>query len=67
MLGSLLSNQPKSMIQTGKERALTVHEKSSCEWLLMENNPVYKDNAEEDDASVEEVTPTAEIEGGGGI
>ncbi len=46
------------MIQTGKERALTVHEKSSCEWLLMENNPVYKDNAEEDDASVEEVTPT---------
>ena len=28
----------------------------------MENNPVYKDNAEEDDASVEEVTPTAEIE-----
>ena len=25
----------------------------------MENNPVYKDNAEEDDASVEEVTPTA--------
>ena len=24
--------------------------------------PVYKDNAEEDDASVEEVTPTAEIE-----
>ena len=30
----------------------------------MENNPVYKDNAnaEEDDASVEEVTPTAEID-----
>ena len=62
MLGSLLSNQPKCTIQPGKERALTVHEKSSCEWLLMENNPVYKDNAEEDDASVEEVTPTAEIE-----
>ena len=29
---------------------------AACQWLLKENNPVYK--VDEDDASIEEVTPT---------
>ena len=33
-------------------------EKTACEWLLKENNPAYK-AADEDDAEVEMVTPTA--------
>jgi len=48
-------------IQTGKERTLNALEKVACQWLLKENNPAYKAGAE-DDAAVEEVTPTAEVE-----
>ena len=46
-------------IQTGKENTLTANEKSACQWLLKVNHPAYKVNEEEDDTSVEDVTPTA--------
>ncbi len=44
-------------IQTGKESNLSALEKAACQWLLEENNPAYK--VDEDDASIDEVSPNA--------
>ncbi len=46
-------------IQTGKESNLSALEKAACQWLLKENNPAYKVDVDEDDASIDEVTPNA--------
>lgn len=45
-------------IQTGKENTLTTNEKTACLWLLKVHHPAYQVD-EEDDALVQDVTPTA--------